>query len=266
MEYLSTETSGAVCTVTIDRPPVNAMNKQMFHEIRDTFNAVNEREDINVVVLRSACDKAFLAGADLNEGLTMARPGPVSGVAPDVLDPQSAGRESFWAIYDCVVPVIAAVNGAALGAGLAVVSCCDLIVASRRATFGLTEIDVGLLGGSAFLTRLVGPVRMRRAFYTAERIPAEVLFSYGAVGKVVEPEDLDESAQELARDIARRSPVAVRLAKASFNRVESLPFKEAYRTEQDYTARLLSFGDSAEAMSAFLEHRAPKFEGQERGD
>ncbi len=245
------------------------MNQQMYREIRDTFKALSEREDINVVVLRSGCDKAFLAGADVNERRTAPGPKPVAGVGKEVLDPQSPGRESFFAVYDCAVPVIAAVNGAALGSGLAVASCCDIVVASRRATFGLTEIDVGLLGGSSFLRRLVGSARMRRAFYTAERIPADVMYSYGAIGMIVEPDELDQVAQDLAQDIARRSPVALRLAKASFNRVEFLPLKEAYQTEQDYTARLRSFGDSNEAMSAFLEHRPPNFvsgdEGSERG-
>ena len=261
MEYLTAETSGVVCTVTINRPPVNAMNQQMSREIRDTFKDLTERDDINVVVLRSGCDRAFLAGTGLHERLTT--PNPASGVSKEVLDPRGLGRESFWAVYDCAVPVIAAVNGAALGAGLAVASCCDIIVASRQATFGLTEIDVGLLGGSAFLTRLVGSARMRKAFYTAERIPADILYSYGAIGMIVEPDQVDQAAQDLAGDIGRRSPVAVRLAKASFNRVEYLPLKEAYQTEQDYTARLRAFRDSSEAMSSFLEHRPPNFGGRD---
>jgi enoyl-CoA hydratase len=259
LEYLTVETKGTVCVITISRPPVNAMNVQMYHEINEAFTSVSAREDVNAVVLRSGCDRAFLAGADLKARLSQPFSKAGTGLSRQVLDPQSPARDGFWAIYDCAVPVIAAVNGAALGAGLAVASVCDIIVASRRATFGLTEIDVGLLGGAAFLARLVGEARMRKAFYTAERIPADVMYSYGAVGMVVEPEELDAAALSLAGEIARRSPVAVRMAKASFNRIEPLPLKEAYMTEQDYTVRLSVFRESGEAMSAFVEHRSPQF-------
>jgi len=251
-EFIRVETADHVATVTIDRPPVNAMNRQIYREIAETFQAFDGERDVRVVVLASASDRAFLAGADLRE----------RNAASDevVLDTGRRARECFWAIYDCAVPVIAAVNGPALGAGLAVVSCCDIIVASERAVFGLPEINVGLLGGGSHLLRLVGPHRMRLAFYTGERMPASELYRLGAVAKVVPSDALMDEARALAAEIARKSPIAIRLAKESLNRVEHMPFKDAYRTEQDYTARLRGFEDSREAARAFLEGREPRFQ------
>jgi enoyl-CoA hydratase len=252
MEYLTLEVRDQVGVVTIARPPVNAMNRQMYGEFREMFGGFGDQSDVHAVVLRSGCDRAFLAGADLKERLQERAP-TTPFVTTAEIDPQAAARECFWAVYDCAVPVIAAVGGAALGAGLAVVACCDAIMATPKAQFGLTEIDVGLLGGSAFLSRLVGPMRARRAFYTAERLTAEELHAHGAVAEVVEPDRLDAAATALAAQIAAKSPTAVRLAKASFNRIEPMALKEAYRTEQDYTMRLRAFAESADYMAAFFE-------------
>jgi enoyl-CoA hydratase len=252
-EFVRVEVNDHIATVTIDRPPVNAMNRQLYREIAETFRSFEDNRDVHVAVLASASERAFLAGADLRERFEGA-------TREVVLDAGKAARDCFWAIYDCAVPVIAAVNGPALGAGLAVVACCDVIVASERAVFGLPEINVGLLGGGSHLLRLVGPYRMRQAFYTGERMPAEELYRLGAVAKVVPHDALLDEARALAAEIAAKSPIAVRLAKEALNRVEYLPLKEAYRTEQDYTARLRNFEDSAEAARAFLEKRPPRFQ------
>jgi enoyl-CoA hydratase len=165
----------------------------------------------------------------------------------------------MWAIVDCAVPVIAAVNGPALGAGLAFAACCDVIVASENATFGATEINVGLLGASAHLSLLVGRHKARELFFTGDQITAAELHRLGAVRAVVPREQLLEEAGALARTLAAKSPIALRLAKESMNRVEFLPLKEAYRTEQEYTARLLGFEDAAEARQAFLDKRDPEW-------
>jgi enoyl-CoA hydratase len=165
----------------------------------------------------------------------------------------------MWAITDCAVPVIAAVNGPALGAGLAFAACCDMIVAAEGATFGTTEINVGLLGASAHLSLLVGRYKARELFFTGETITAEELHRLGAVRSVVPRAQLLDEAGALARTLAAKSPIALRMAKESMNRVEFLPFKDAYRTEQDYTRRLMSFDDSKEARRAFLEKRDPEW-------
>jgi enoyl-CoA hydratase len=165
----------------------------------------------------------------------------------------------MWSITDCAVPVIAAVNGPAIGAGLAFAACCDIIVAADTATFGVTEINVGLLGASAHVSMLVGRHKAREMFFTGEMVTAAELHRLGAVSRVVPRADLDAAARELAGVLASKSPLAMRLAKASMNHVEDLPLKEAYRIEQTYTDRLVRFEDSAEARAAFFEKREPNW-------
>ena len=244
-----------VATVTLDRPPVNAIDRATMAEIRDTFRAFDDDREVRVAIFTAAGDRAFMAGVDLD---TVGPAGNGDGVpARYVTDPSRLARDAMWAITDCAVPVIGAINGPALGAGLAFAACCDILVASENASFGATEINVGLLGASAHLSTLVGRHKAREMFFTGEKVPAVELQRLGVVRSVVPRERLLPVAGELAATLAAKSPIALRLAKESMNRVEHLPLKEAYRTEQDYTARLMRFEDSAEARRAFREKRDP---------
>ena len=254
-EFLKIDGADHVATVTLDRPPVNAMNGQLLEEIRDTFPAVAEDWDVRAVIFASAAERVFCGGVDLKSPR-----GATEGPAPT--DAGKVARDAMWSVLDCPVPVIAAVNGPALGAGLAFVACCDLIVASERAVFGCPEVDVGLLGAGSHLQRMVGPYRMRELFYTARRVPAEEMYRLGGISRVVSHDSLMDEARGIAGEIAAKSPPAIRLAKEALNRVEHMPLKEAYRTEQDYTARLSRYDDSKEAMQAFLERRPARFTGR----
>jgi enoyl-CoA hydratase len=248
---LSVEIVDHIATVTLDRPPVNAVDNATFAEMRAAFESFNENRDVRVAIFSAAGDRAFMAGVDLR---TVGQPAgePPASV---VIDPARPARDAMWAITDCAVPVIGAINGPALGAGLAFAACCDILVASENATFGTTEINVGLLGASAHLSLLVGRHKAREMFFTGEQVPAAELYRLGAVRTVVPREALMATARDLAEVLAAKSPIALRLAKESMNRVEFLPLKEAYRTEQDYTARLRGYDDAAEARNAFLEKR-----------
>jgi enoyl-CoA hydratase len=230
-----------IATVTIDRPPVNAVDRDAHVAIQRAFESLNDNQDVRVAIFTAVGDRAFMAGADLR---TINK--PVENLPPT-------------AITDCAVPVIGAINGPALGAGLAYAACCDILIASENATFGTTEINVGLLGASSHLSTLVGRHKARELFFTGETISAAELYRLGSLRAVVTREDLMSAAMELARSLAAKSPIALRLAKESMNRVEGLPLKEAYRTEQDYTARLLRFDDAKEANKAFLEKRPPEW-------
>ncbi len=254
-EHLRVEVSDHVACVTLDRPPVNAVDDQALRELATTFGEVAEDWTVRAVVFASASDRAFCGGVDIRRHGDQAR-------GPAATDAGKLARDAMWAIFDCPVPVIAAVNGPALGAGLAFVACCDVIVASERAVFGCPEVDVGLLGAGSHLQRMVGPYRMRELYYTARRVPAAEMYEMGGISRVVPHDDLPTVARSIAEEIASKSPPAIRLAKEALNRVEHLPFKEAYRTEQDYTARLSKFEDSEEAQRAFLEKRAPRFQGR----
>jgi len=257
MTELRVERDGHVVTVTLDRPPVNAVTRATLAEIRDVFRSLDDDRDVRVAIFTGAGERAFMAGADLESAGSVDRSDTVPATL--VTDPARIARDAMWAITDCAVPVIAAVNGPALGAGLAFAACCDIIVAAEEATFGTTEINVGLLGASAHLSLLVGRHKAREMFFTGERVPAAELYRVGAVRTVVPRGELLAVARDLAATLAAKSPIALRLAKESMNRVEHLPLKDAYRTEQDYTARLLGFDDAAEARVAFLEKREPEW-------
>jgi enoyl-CoA hydratase len=246
-----------VATVTLDRPPVNAVDTGTFAEIIDVFSGFADDRDVRVAIFTAAGDRAFMAGVDLQS--VDPRERRAETPASLVTDPARMARDAMWAITDCAVPVIGAINGPALGAGLAFAACCDILIAADNARFGTTEINVGLLGASAHLSLLVGRHKAREMFFTGEQVTAAELHRLGAVRSVVPLAELASAARDLALALATKSPIALRLAKESMNRVEHLPLKEAYRTEQDYTARLLGFEDAAEARNAFMEKRAPEW-------
>jgi enoyl-CoA hydratase len=246
-----------VAIVTYSNPPVNAIARPGFFALTDTFRQLGEDLTVHAVVLTGAGTRAFIAGADLKQRDVTATEVTDSVPASHVTDSGSIARQAFEAVLDCGVPVVAAVNGPALGAGLAYVSVCDFVVAAEGARFGMTEINMGLLGGGAHLVRMLGVVRARKLFLTGRQASAEEFRDWGVVDAIVPAEELLPAALDLAQSIAAKSPVAVRLAKESLNRIEDVPFREAYRIEQDYTRRLMRFEDSAEARRAFVERREP---------
>ena len=257
MGDIAVEVGDHIATVTLDRPPVNAVTAATMVEIRDAFVALGEDRDVRVAVFTATGTRAFMAGVDLNSVDTRRQLDDLP--ARVVTDPGRVTREAMWAIVDCAVPVIGAINGPALGAGLAFAACCDILLAAEEARFGTTEINVGLLGASAHLSLLVGRHKAREMFFTGEQVPAQEMYRLGAVRAVVPAAELAQHARALAEDLAGKSPIALRLAKESMNRVEDLPLRDAYRTEQDYTARLQGFEDAQEARRAYLERRPPDF-------
>jgi len=257
MAAITVEVAEHIATVTLDRPPVNAVDPGAIADIRDAFRSLDDRRDVRAAIFTATGDRAFMAGADLKSVGPRDRGTEVPATL--VTDPARAARDAMWAITDCAVPVIGAINGPALGAGLAFAACCDILLASENATFGTTEINVGLLGASAHLSLLVGRHKAREMYFTGETIPAAELYRLGAVRAVVPRADLLDAARELAVTLATKGPIALRLAKEAMNRVEHLPLKEAYRTEQDYTARLLGFEDAQEARQAYLDKRDPEW-------
>ncbi|MEK3934004.1 enoyl-CoA hydratase-related protein [Sporosarcina sp. FSL W7-1349] len=254
MKFVNLEVNDFIGIVTVNRPPVNAVNGEVYEEINKTFQSINERTDIRVVIFRAEGEKAFLAGNDLNEFLTM---------NPENADERMlVVRESFWAVYDCQVPVIGAINGAAPGTGLAYASVCDIIIASDNAYFSLPEINVGVMGGAKHLSRLVPQMVVRYMHYTGDSLSAAEMKEYGAVLKVVPQEELLEASLEVARAIAKKSPIAIRMAKKSLNTIEYMDLKEGYKFEQSLSRDLSGYEDSKEAVNSFLEKREPVFQNK----
>jgi enoyl-CoA hydratase len=227
----------------------------MMRELRACFDELSQDRGVAAVVLAARGDRAFCGGIDLKELSSDDPP-----AAPDLralLDPAWEWRQTQYAIRECLVPVIAAVEYAAIGAGFGLVGVSDLVIAGADAMFGLTEINVGVLGGASKALRLLGPSKARRMLFMGELMPASELYRLGAVEEVVPAGEAEIRALELAAEIATKSPVALRLAKESILRIEADEVMRQYRTENDYTNRLRTFSDSDEAMRAFLEKRPP---------
>jgi enoyl-CoA hydratase len=244
---LTVTQTGRVVEVVIDRPPANALARQTYRELTTVFDGFRLRDDVSAVILTGAGDRVFCGGRDIKD-LQVERSQPPT---VDVGDPLRLARDAFFAVRRCAVPVICAVNGAAVGAGLALVAVSDLALAAETATFALTEIDVGVLGAASFAQWMVGPAKARRMMYTAERVPASEMYRRGAIESVCAPGDLMAEARSLAETIASKNPTAIRMAKASVLRSDTLPLEAAYQTEQDYTQHLSAYGASAKLIADF---------------
>lgn len=241
---------GGVAELVINNPPVNALSSAGWFEFADHLVALGRRDDIHCVLIRAE-GKGFQAGVDIKE---LAEDGT------RIVDVNRGCYDTFAAIYDCPVPVISAVHGFCLGGGIGISGSSDIVLASEDATFGLPEIDRGALGAATHLMRLFGVQKTRRMLYTGESIDAAEAYRMGAIESVVPKEKLRDEAMALARNIASKSPKALRLAKWSLNGIELLDVKESYRYEQGFTLELYTSPDSQEARDAFVEKRDAKFE------
>lgn len=253
-DIVKLEVSDHIALVTLNRPPVNALNRAMRDAIIEVFDAVSERADIRVAVLTGA-GKTFCAGADLKD-----RPDPNKTGA--FLDHNRVTRETGNAIRECAKPVIAAVNGAALGAGMGLMAACDIYLAAEDAAFGMPEIDVGLAGGAAMANEFFTRSFARRLMFTGDKLPASELYRLGVLDSVWSPKELLPAAMKMAARIAEKSPLGIKYAKNSCNLVELMPPKDAYRFEQNFTYELSKTEDAKEARAAQLEKRKPVFKGR----
>jgi enoyl-CoA hydratase len=243
-----------VAVVTLDNPPVNAQPIEFITELTDVFDSFNDRDDVRVVVLTGA-GKCFSAGAELKSRPDLSTPGARWRRNRMV-------REVGYSIADNAKPTIAAVNGPALGAGLGLVACCDIIVAAETAVFGLPEVDVGLMGGGKHAARLLPHSLVRRMMLSGYRAPAEELYRRGVIEACLPADELMPWTMDLARNIASKSPLATRLAKDSMRTIENMTLRDGYIYEQGNTAKLATSHDAAEAVAAFVEKRKPVFQGR----
>ncbi len=244
-----------VATLTMDAPPVNALTRTLNDELTLALDRISEFDDVRVVVLTGA-GKVFCAGADLKGRAEIIKgPGDLPAHARRT-------RECFHAIRECAKPVVVAINGAALGSGLAMVASADILVASEKASLGLPEVDVGLLGGCRHAMRLFSHSRLRHMALTGMRVNGAELYRLGVVEACTAPDDLLPTALGIARTIASKSPVSTRMGKHTLNVIEDMSLRDGYRYEQDMTAQIGKTDDAREAQAAFREKRAPVFKGR----
>lgn len=244
-----------IAVVRFDNPPVNAHSAQVLDEITLVMDKISDLEEARVAIL-TGTGKVFCAGADIK-----ARAG-VERQPGDHWQGSRKAREAYHSVMECGKPVIGALNGPALGGGLAFAASCDILIASETACLGLPEINVGLLGGGRHCQRLFSHSRLRRMMLTGMRVFGPELYRLGVVEECVAPEALMDTAMDLAREIAAKSPVAIKLAKHALNQIEGMNLRDGYRFEQGLTGELGKTEDSKEAMRAFVEKRDPVFTGR----
>ena len=247
------EADKRIAIVTIDRPPVNALDTPTYRAIAGLFSSVADDPELRCVILTAAGSRAFCAGSDVREFKQLTPENSVRRARTI--------RAAFEALWKCPLPVLGAINGPALGAGLAICSYCDVLVASENATFGLPEIKVGVLGGTKQLSRLVPPKKLRWMALTGETVTAHELKNFGGVEAVVAADSLMATAVSYATKIADRSPAAVRLQKEALNLTEFMALAEGYQVEQAFTGLLSGSSESKEAASSYLEKRDPNYKG-----
>jgi enoyl-CoA hydratase len=239
--------------ITVDAPPVNALTVQGWFDLADAITAAGRDPDCHVVVLR-AQGRGFNAGVDIKE--------IEASHGYDALIGANHGcAAAFSAVYDCAVPVIAAVHGYCLGGGVGLIGNADVIIASDDATFGLPEVDRGALGAATHLARLVPQHLMRTLYYTAGTIGAAELHHHGSVYRVVPRIDLDEAALSLGRDIAAKDTRVIRKAKEAINGIDPHPVHRSYRYEQGFTFELNLAGISDSARQDFLDTTQARNDG-----
>jgi enoyl-CoA hydratase len=235
-----------IAEVVIDHPPVNALDVEGWFALADALIAAGRVADNRVVVLRAE-GRGFCAGVDIKE---------INAKGDESLVGANRGcAAAFAAVYDCEVPVIAAVQGFCLGGGIGLIGNADIVVASEDATFGLPEVDRGALGAATHLARLVPQHAMRKMVYTAKAISAAELASYGSVAAVVPQDELRQAALDVAAEIATKSPSIIRRAKESLNGIDPIDVKRSYRFEQGFTYELHVRGVADEQRAAFVEKR-----------
>ncbi len=255
LTQLQVQIENYVATLTLNAPPVNALTRVLNDELTLALDRISEMDEVRAVVLTGA-GKVFCAGADLK-----GRKDVIKGPG-DLPAHSRRTRECFHAIRECAKPVIVAINGAALGSGLAMVASSDILIASEKATLGMPEVDVGLLGGGRHAMRLFSHSRLRFMALTGTRVDGAEMYRLGIVEACVPPEELMEKAYSIARNIASKSPVATRMFKHTLNVIEDMSLRDGYRYEQDMTAQIAKTDDAREAQLAFAEKRAPVFTGR----
>ena len=219
-----------VAECVMDHPPVNALPVAGWFELARVLRSLGEDQAVRVVVLRAE-GRGFSAGVDIKEL-------QASGDFSALVGVNRGCAAAFAAVYECEVPVIAAVHGFCLGGGVGLAGNADIIVASDDATFGLPEVDRGALGAATHLARLVPQHRMRAMMYTSATATAGELHRYGSVLQVVPNDRLQAAALTVARQIAAKNPAVIRAAKESLNGIDPVDVRRSYRYEQGYTFEL----------------------------
>jgi 2-oxoglutaroyl-CoA hydrolase len=253
-EFLRTERAGAVATLWIDRQPrMNTMTVAMRNEFPEIFRDFDRDDGVRVVVIRGAGGKAFSAGGDVAEFLTL---------APADLE---LWGDTLTAAERCRKPVIAAIDGYTMGAGLELAVACDFRIATLRSEFAFPEVRLGMIpgsGGTQRAMRLIGMTRAKLFMMTGQRIGADRAEAWGLITQAVANDGLDAAVGTLATELADKAPLALRTLKMVLNRGADAPLETALELERKSYAWLRATHDYEEGVRSFLDKRPPKYEGR----
>jgi enoyl-CoA hydratase len=248
----------AISMVTVNRPKaLNALNKRVVEEMAQVLRDVRHDPAVRALIITGAGDRAFVAGADI---AAMAEMSTVEG-----LEFSRLGHRVLQSMEELPVPIIAAVNGFALGGGLELAMACDMVIASEKARFGQPEINLALIpgfGGTQRLPRRIGHPRARQLIFTGDMIDAKTALEWGLINQVVAPEQLLTTARQLAEKIAAKSPITVRQAKAAMVAAATMTEDAGLKYEQQAFGICFGSADRVEGTKAFVEKRDPKWQGK----
>ncbi|MDR2089882.1 MAG: enoyl-CoA hydratase/isomerase family protein [Clostridiales Family XIII bacterium] len=249
--------SDGIAVVTIDNPPMNPLCKDAIDGLRDSFNLLLKEDSVRAVILTGAGEKAFVAGADIKEFPTWTQ-----DMAEDLAE---KGQRIFSQIENFPAPVIAAINGFALGGGLELALSCDIRIASENARMGLPEVSLGIIpgyGGTQRLSRTINPGDAKRMIYTAEMIKADKALQLGLVQEVLPLASLMDKAFEIAKKICANAPIAVRGTKRAVNSERNMTIAQGLAEELAVTRQVFGSEDKKEGVDAFINKRKADFKNR----
>ena len=245
-DMIKMEKEENIGVITIDRPPVNALNEATLQELDEAINEFQEDEEVRVLIITGGGEKAFSAGADLKEfGISF--------------------QPVFNRVERCKKPVIAAINGYALGGGCELAMACHFRIMAENATIGLTEINRGLIpggGGTQRMPRLIGRAKALELLLLGEKLKADEALDIGLVNKVSKDGELMKDAREFAKKLSKQAPIAVRCIIDSVNRGIDTSIEEGLEIEAENLSEVITTEDFMEGISAFMEKREPVFQGK----
>ncbi|MCH8288326.1 MAG: enoyl-CoA hydratase/isomerase family protein [Candidatus Marinimicrobia bacterium] len=251
------EVEDKIAIISIDRPEVlNALNRETFHELNEAVLSVRDDDSVGGMIVTGAGEKAFVAGADINE--------LVQATALSGREASIRGQETLQLFELMGKPVIAAINGYALGGGFELALGCHIRIAAENAMMGLPEVGLGIMpgfGGSQRLPRLIGTSRALELILTGKSISAEEALSWGIVSKVVPEGEALNAAKEMMKEILTKAPMSIKMSIEAVNRGMNMSLDEGLAIESDRFGLLCGTEDMKEGMNAFLEKREAKFKG-----
>lgn len=255
--HLLVDVAEQIATVTINRPPVNPLNSEVFAELTQVITELDQNDEVRAIVLTGSGEKAFVAGADINEMKAL----DITGVTKM----NKVSRQAFSTVERSTKPVIAAINGLALGGGFELALSCDLRIASEKAKFAFPEVGLGIIpggGGTQRLQRIVGQGVAKQLLYFGDMISAEEALQYNILNKVVPQEAVVAEAQQWAKKLAQKPPIALQALKIAVDAGSNTEIETGLSIEANCFNTAFATQDRIEGLTAFTEKRKPVFTGK----